>query len=348
MSQIIFTDNLRQAVSSSLEELNPASVVVYIDENLHVNPLAKFFAGFDKITAPGGEEGKTIENVCSIWQKLCDLGASRRSLLICIGGGCCSDAGGFAAATFKRGIPTVNIPTTLLAMVDASVGGKTAIDFNGLKNVVGVFHQPRQVIIDARWLSTLPSDEILSGYGEVLKTAMIDSRDFFLHILGMGEELIESPEMFKELLPRLVATKSKIVEADPHDHGLRHILNFGHTAGHAFESLAMKRGKPLPHGIAVAQGMMTEMILANMICGFDSRLLQLYASHFKTIFPPQPFTCNDYDDLIEIMRHDKKNTDAADISFSLPKAPGDFITRLTATPPQIKSALDITRDLLAI
>ncbi len=348
MSKIIFATDFSEAVSAILSELNPASAITYIDENLLISPLAKSIENFDRIEAPAGEAGKTIENICNVWQSLINLGARRNSLLICVGGGSCSDAGGFAAATFKRGINTVNIPTTLLAMIDASVGGKTAIDFNGLKNEIGAFHTPRYVIIDTRWLSSLPKGEILSGYGEVLKTALIDSEELFRRILAEGEELIENPEKFGALLPHLISVKKRIVDADPHDYGLRHVLNFGHTAGHAFESLSIRRGKSILHGIAVAQGMITEMILANMKCSFSSQILQLFASRFKTIFPTWGYGCNDYDELIEIMRHDKKNSANSEISFALPKAPGDFIPHISATDDEIKTALDITRDLLGI
>lgn len=265
--------------------------------------------------------------------------------MINLGGGMVTDIGGFAASTFKRGIRFVNMPTTLLAAVDASVGGKTGINFHGLKNEIGVFSQADAVIISTTYFDTLPVEELLSGYGEMLKHGLLESLDSFNKLMAYD---VTARDM-KALLPILeenVDVKRRVVEEDPTERGLRKALNLGHTPAHAFESWAMHRQQPIPHGYAVAFGLLVDLILSHMLYGFDSAVLQQYAATLRELYGTLPITCNDYDALIDYMHHDKKNVSGTDINFSLLEAPGKVHLDSIVPEDKIRQALDIFRDLV--
>lgn len=296
------------------------------------------------IEIPAGDVNKNLTSLTHVWQKLVEGGATRRSLLINLGGGMVTDLGGFAAATFKRGIPFINIPTTLLGAVDAAVGGKTGINFNGLKNEIGAFREAREVIISTIFFSTLPDSEMLSGYGEMLKHGLLSSREEFLSLLAhdpVGGDL----DALLPLLERNVKVKRDIVTKDPTEQGLRKALNLGHTPGHAFESWAMARKQPVPHGYAVAWGLLVDLILSHLLEGFPSDLLQTYATRLRELYGTLPIGCNDYDTLIQYMRHDKKNDSADHINFTLLDAPGKVHLDAIVSAPTIRQALDLFRDL---
>lgn len=220
------------------------------------------------ITIGATDTHKNLETIAHVWKSLGDGGGSRHSCLINLGGGMVTDLGGFAASTFKRGINFINIPTTLLAMVDASVGGKTGINFNGLKNEIGVFNDSKFVILDTEFLRSLDAENICSGYAEMLKHGLISTEDMWKELITFD---LANPDLkhLQQMVADSVKVKERIVEEDPHEQGIRKALNLGHTFGHAFESWALKR-KPILHGHAVAFGMICELYLSATHTGFPT------------------------------------------------------------------------------
>lgn len=296
------------------------------------------------ITIEPGEEHKNLQTLAHIWESLSNEGATRSSLIVCIGGGVVTDIGGFAAATFKRGIRYINIPTTVLGAVDAAVGGKTAIDFCGLKNEIGAFHQPEAVIISPLPLRTLPPDQTASGFAEIVKTSLISSKEFYHSCLRAD---IDNPEELFPLIVEAVRFKERITDEDPHEKGLRKILNFGHTAGHAFESWMFRRNTPITHGEAVANGMLVALILSNLLSGLPSAEIHIYLSNIiKKLYRPIPIQCKDYDDLISIMAHDKKNLSHGEPRFVLLNSVGEPVIDIPVSTADIRIALDIYCDLV--
>ena len=293
---------------------------------------------------PAGEANKNLREVERVLRMLSEHGATRRSILICVGGGMVTDLGGFAAAIFKRGIRHINVSTTLLGAVDAAVGGKTGVDFSGLKNEIGAFHLPVAVLADAGSFATLPPAEILSGFGEVVKTAMIASGDMTRSILGAAPL-----EADRDTLDRICRfcrdEKMRIVEADPTEKGLRKVLNLGHTAGHAMESMMLERGCGVPHGTAVAHGLLVGLILSHMECGLNAAWVSRYAAWLRGNYPLMPFTCADYERLWELARHDKKNVGADGLDFVLLSAPGEPHIDINTGRRKFESALDIYQEL---
>lgn len=253
-----------------------------------------------------------------------------------------TDLGGFAASTFKRGIDFINIPTTLLAMVDASVGGKTGINFGGLKNEIGVFSDSRFVIINTQFLDTLDHDNICSGYAEMLKHGLISDERTWAELVTFD---LENPDLSQ--LQRMVAdsikVKERIVETDPHEHGIRKALNLGHTMGHAFESFAMRRGTPILHGYAVAYGLISELYMSARKTAFPTDRMHQTVRFIRENYGTLNITCDDYPTLIELMHHDKKNTSGI-INFTLLGNVGDIRINQTANEEEIKEALDFFRE----
>lgn len=299
------------------------------------------------ITVPAGDDNKNLHHLSHIWNQLQLHGATRHSLLINLGGGMVTDMGGFAAATFKRGMKWINIPTTLLGAVDAAVGGKTGINFNGLKNEIGVFAEVESVIISPMFFDTLPATELLSGYAEMLKHGLLQSEDDTRMLMEHDVTAI-TPEQMLELLRRSVAVKQCIVEIDPHEQGLRKALNLGHTFGHAFESWYLKSGNPVPHGYAVAWGLVCALVMSHMHLKFDTALLRRVARYVERNYGVPQIRCSHYNELLELMKHDKKNIDSAHIQFTLLSAPGSPETGYEASEDDIKTTLDLMRDLLHI
>lgn len=314
-SPIIF-GNIYQELNKFLSEKSYDIIFLFVDSNTHEHCLPTLLgemetqSAMEIIEIPPGEENKDLEIVAQIWQSLAELGASRKSLFINLGGGVITDMGGFIASTFKRGIDFINIPTTLLSMVDASVGGKTGIDFGGLKNQIGTFSMPQLTLIDASFLETLEEREFRSGIAEMLKHGLIYQPEHWNSLQNMTGETIQN------LIEDSVTIKSEIVAQDPKESGLRKILNFGHTIGHALESFYLETENPLLHGEAIAIGMLVESILT-----FENELIsqteldEIFESILK-IFPAQSIEENIIPSLLELMKHDKKNQDGK-ISFSL-------------------------------
>ncbi|MBQ8047886.1 MAG: 3-dehydroquinate synthase [Prevotella sp.] len=321
-------------------------------------PLVSSVKGMEKarkIVIPAGDSNKTLSTLSHVWQGLQQGGATRYSLLVCLGGGMVTDLGGFAASTFKRGIAFVNVPTTLLSMVDASVGGKTGINFGGLKNEVGTFCEARSVIVSTQFLKTLDRENLLSGYAEMLKHGLISDLSTWSELLKFD---IENPDWkaLSSMLSASIAVKERIVTEDPHEHGIRKALNLGHTVGHAIESWSMEpqgnataktpasRKKPLLHGYAVAYGLVCELYLSSVKRGFPAEKMRQTVRFIKEHYGAVPaLSCDEYPRLLELMRHDKKNQ-GGQINFTLLSDIGEVHTNQTATDADICEALDFLRE----
>lgn len=285
---------------------------------------------------------KTLATLADVWTALGAGGASRRSLLVCLGGGMVTDLGGFAASAFKRGIDFINIPTTLLAMVDAAVGGKTGINFGGLKNEIGAFCESRAVIVDTEFLRTLDAENLRSGYAEMLKHALLDSTEMWARHLDFP---LYAPDYdrLQELVAENISVKRRIVMADPRECGVRKALNLGHTMAHAFESLALEEGRPVLHGYAVAWGLVCELYLCCALCGFPVERMRQTVSFILRYYGRFSFTCKDYDRLLALMLHDKKNV-AGRINFTLLGDVGDIRLDAHAERCLILEAFDFLRE----
>lgn len=294
-----------------------------------------------------GDIHKNVESLVYVWRELERGKATRHSLLINLGGGMVTDLGGFAASTFKRGIDFINIPTTLLAMVDASVGGKTGINLDSLKNEVGVFNDAKFVLLDTEFLRSLDDLNIRSGYAEMLKHGLISNTKNWVELLNFD---LDHPDLkhLATMLGKSVAVKERIVTKDPKEKGIRKALNFGHTFGHAFESFSLIHSKetgktPILHGYAVAYGLICELYLSALKAGFPTEKMHQTVQYIRENYGAFGITCDDYDELINLMRHDKKNT-AGVINFTLLSEVGDIHIDQTATDEEIKQCLDFFRE----
>ncbi len=355
MQQVIFTNLVIEALDDMVSSLNAPNVFVLADANTaqFVLPIlssqSKVVAGANVITVPAGDVNKSIDTLQTIWKQLSNRGASRKSVIVNVGGGVITDIGGFAAATFKRGMRFINLPTTLLGAVDAAVGGKTGINFNGLKNEIGAFSDAEAVIISTMFFNTLPNQQLLSGYAEMLKHGLLDNAATLAALMryDVTDGSAASDELL-HLIKQSVQVKQNIVSADPRETGMRKALNLGHTSGHAFESFAMNdRHSPIPHGYAVAWGLVVELILSHMLLGFPAGTLHQLAAYVKDHYGYFQIECKDYQRLLELMRHDKKNDTQQDINFTLLRDTGRIEINQTASEDDIKAALDIYRDMLS-
>lgn len=351
--EIIFTNSVAQAIDAVAQSINAPKAFVLVDANTAqlVLPLlqreSQVVAQAVVIEMQAGDINKNLDSLAMIWTRLCDNGATRKSLLINIGGGVVTDIGAFAGATFKRGIRFLNVPTTLLSAVDAAVGGKTGINFNGFKNEIGAFREADAVIISTSFFDTLPRMELLSGYAEMIKHGLISSEECYNRLLDYDISNADDADRLLALLEESVNVKRRIVEEDPTEKGIRRALNLGHTVGHAFESLAMHRNSPIPHGYAVAWGLVVELVLSHLKLKFPSVELQRLASYIKDNYGVMAITCDDYPQLLELMHHDKKN-ESTEINFTLLDKVGSVHIDCTATESEISTALDIFRDLMGI
>ena len=348
MSQqkVILSQQLDATLKEAISECERDMIFVLADETtakccLPVVSAFDYLKGAKVIIIQATDTHKDLDSLSHVWQELSEGGATRHTLLINIGGGMVTDLGGFAASTFKRGINYINIPTTLLAMVDASVGGKTGINFCGLKNEIGVFNNAKSVILDTEFLKTLDTENMLSGYAEMLKHGLISNDDMLNELLAFD---IEKPdlEQLQRMVADSVAVKQRIVTEDPTEKGIRKALNLGHTAGHAFESFALKHN-PVLHGYAVAWGLIVELYLSAIKTGFPSDKMHQTCRFILDHYGKMNITCDDYPTLLEFMTHDKKNT-AGIINFTLLGGVGDILINQTATKDEIYEAFDFYRE----
>lgn len=331
--EVILCESLENSLAEAIEKYPHDRLFILTDEHTHrlcLPQLQNIPAIQDATEIIIGAEDvhKNLETLASVWQALSEQGATRHSLLINLGGGMVTDLGGFAAATFKRGIAYINIPTTLLSMVDASVGGKTGINFNGLKNEIGVFAPASSVLLETEFLRSLDAHNFFSGYAEMLKHGLISTPEHLAELLSFDTEQIDYAAL-KAMVGRSVQVKENIVEQDPKEHGIRKALNLGHTIGHAFESLALAENRPVLHGYAVAWGIVCELYLSHIKTGFPKEKMRQTIQFIKENYGAFAFNCKQYDRLYELMLHDKKNT-AGIINFTLLKEVGDICLNQTA------------------
>ena len=297
---------------TTIETIKPDKIAVLVDENTKEHCLPLVDIQWDLvIEIKSGETEKTLATCEHIWDQFTRAGFTRKSMLVNLGGGVIGDMGGFAAATFKRGITFVNIPTTLLSQVDASIGGKLGVDFNGLKNHIGMFQEPIRVIVYPGFLDTLPERELKSGFAEVVKHALIRDQDQWKFLLRQSFDSLD----WMEIIPKSIAIKNEIVDLDPREQGLRKILNYGHTIGHAIETYFFHTATPLLHGEAIALGMMLENELAVESGKLDSALAEEIKQYLNRIYD-LPSTLPSLDSLRDHLMQDKKN-DEAGIRYSL-------------------------------
>lgn len=294
------------------------------------------------ITIGDTDENKTLDSLVLVWKALQKGGATRHSLLVNLGGGMVTDLGGFAASTFKRGLAYINIPTTLLSQVDASVGGKTGINFGGLKNEIGVFNSATSVILSSEFLRTLDMKNLLSGYAEMLKHGLISDEQSWAELLRFDLEKLDYAEL-GNLVAKSVEVKERIVEQDPTEKGLRKALNLGHTAGHALESLALEEGRPVLHGYAVAWGLICELYLSVVKCDFPKDKFRQTVQFIKANYGDARLDCKQYERLFEFMKHDKKN-EGDNINFTLLGNIGNIRINQQASKDEIFEMLDFLRE----
>lgn len=301
-----------EVLSKAVSELNPSKIFIFTDENTQKHCLPFFekkfrHKNFNSITIPSGEVHKTIESCLRVWTELSQKGADRKSLLINLGGGVVTDLGGFVASTYQRGISFINIPTSLLGMVDASVGGKNGVDLGNIKNQIGVIKLPEMVVLDTEFLKTLPEKHMVSGLAEMFKHGLIHSREYWDRVkLADFSKKME----FEKLIWDSVELKKEIVAADPYEKDLRKTLNFGHTLGHAIESHFLEDAdKPLLlHGEAIAIGIILATHISSEIYNFPTETLQEITEVILNRFPKQTFSNSDVEAIINLLVFDKKNS----------------------------------------
>lgn len=347
-STIIFSQQIEKELEKIISRFPSGKVFLLTEEVPEKKCLPQIQSLIDKydirkITIGGGETNKSLRSVELVWEFLSRSGADRKSLLINLGGGMLTDLGGFAASTFKRGIAFVNIPTTLLAQVDASLGGKTGINFNGLKNEIGVFREPESVLINTTFLKTIDKNNFLSGYAEMIKHALIKSPEHWTELQEYDPDRIDYGSLEK-IIAHSVAVKDWHVQADPTEKNIRKALNFGHTAGHAFESYALHGNRPILHGYAVVYGMIVELYLSCIITGFDEKEMRFISGWLLRHYGKFAIVREDYDGLYELMTHDKKN-EADRINFTLLSGIGRVEINQHCSKELVFDALDAYRKM---
>ncbi|WP_159023211.1 3-dehydroquinate synthase [Formosa sp. L2A11] len=325
--RIHFNLSAYSQINTHIEESNPSNIFILVDQNTHELCLPHLLAEISTtktieiIEIEAGEINKTIETCVGVWNVLSELGADRKSLVINLGGGVITDLGGFVASTFKRGILFINIPTTLLSMVDASVGGKTGVDLGSLKNQIGVINTPEMVVIDTTYLKTLPQNEMRSGLAEMLKHGLIQDKAYWDKFKDLS---VLNLEHLDELIYESVLIKKHVVDIDPRENGLRKTLNYGHTIGHAIESyyLGHSHRKNLLHGEAVAIGMILASYISTKLTGLSEAENTEIKDVILGIYDFVEIDKDDYEPIIELLKYDKKNSHG-NINFVLLNAIGE-------------------------
>ena len=340
----MIVSDLHSALMPYLEKTPAGQVFVLVDEHTAAKCMPMLVVALDGVTAKSitikaGEEQKTLVTVEQIWGAMYEHHATREALLINLGGGMVTDLGGFAAATYMRGIRYVNIPTSLLAMVDASAGGKTGFNYRGVKNMIGSFAQPEQTLVYMPLLESLPVKEWLSGYAEMLKHGLLDSPEHWNKLLALDVN-DEKCSISSGILAENMAVKERIVAADPTEKGLRKLLNLGHTVGHAIEEAYHADGKSVPHGYCVLWGMVAELYLSVVKMGLDKQVLTQMSSVMLEYYGRPECNCKERERLVEWMMRDKKNKVAGEISFSLLRAIGDGVVDQTVTREELDEAME--------
>lgn len=310
-SSVLFGAESYRKLAETLTDKNYSLIIVFVDENTHENCLPYFMGNLEGefpieiVEIESGEINKTLETCSGVWEALSELGVDRKSAMINLGGGVITDMGGFIASCFKRGIDFYNIPTTLLSMVDASVGGKTGVDLGMLKNQIGVIVEPEFVIVDQAYLATLDKRQLKSGFAEMLKHGLISDKDYWKQL----KDSFNSTSI-EEAISTSVQIKADVVQKDPRENSLRKILNFGHTLGHAIESyfLSLGEDKMLLHGEAIAIGMIMEAYLSTIYTGLSSDELDEISSTLLNHYGKVNISNQDKKEAIALLKFDKKNS----------------------------------------
>lgn len=332
--------NIENDLTQVLREEDKSQICIIVDENTkeHCLPILNQFLSSELpfILIQSGEEHKNIDTCQLIWSKMAEMKLGRQSLVINLGGGVIGDMGGFCASTFKRGMRFIQIPTTLLSQVDASVGGKLGIDFKGIKNAIGVFNNPEGVFIDPRFLDTLSKREVRSGFAEIIKHSLIADKNEWNNIQQFSDL---DQVNWNEIIYRSVQVKHRIVVADPFEKGIRKALNFGHTIGHAVESVFLETKEPLLHGEAIAIGMICEAYLSSNKVGLSKEELELISTFILRMYKKETLLEKDIPSMLDIMGNDKKNIGST-INFSLIPEIGKVEINQTADQELIIESLE--------
>ena len=338
---ILFQDAEFNDLKQQLATANYSKIIVLVDQHtaqdclpILANALQLF--PFETITVSAGEQHKNIATCQQIWQALLTVKTDRKAVLINLGGGVIGDMGGFCASTFKRGFDFIQIPTTLLAQVDASIGGKLGIDFGLVKNSIGLFKNPKNVYCHPDFFKTLPQAELYSGFAEIIKHALITDVDYWqqLQALDKLEQMDWNP-----IIEQSLHIKKSIVEQDPFEKNVRKSLNFGHTIGHAIESLSWENSQPLLHGEAVALGMIMEAFLSHQLTGLSVEELDQISQFILQLYPKYDLKQLNQTAILGLIEQDKKN-EQGQICFTLLKQIGQFKINVHASQDQIIAALD--------
>ena len=344
---ITFLNKDFSALNVFLDQLQPSKIYFLVDENTHEYCLPILLGNletklpFEIIEIEAGEDLKTIETATQLWEILSEFQADRKSIIINLGGGVITDLGGFIASTYKRGIKFINIPTTLLGMCDASIGGKTGIDHVFLKNVIGTFAEPEQIFVYPEFLKTLPFEELRSGFAEMLKHGLIADEKHWNDLTSI-ENL--SPESISPYIETSMKIKEKVVLEDFKEQHIRKTLNFGHTIGHALESLFLKSGKPIPHGEAVVLGMICETHLSFLNYLIPAETSETIINNLKRFYPYISISEFKNDEILSLMKNDKKNS-AGNINFSLLTGVGSCNFDFSVSEEQILESLHFYQNL---
>ncbi len=347
-STIIVTGKIKDDLEKVLTKMNDSRIFILADKNTRkycfplISEIEKI-SNADIIELPQGEENKSVDTVIRVWEHLSRNKADRNTLLINLTGGMLGDLGGFAASTFKRGIKFINIPTTLLAQVDASIGGKLGINFDGLKNEVGLFRTPEYVFVDPVFLKTLSKNEFLSGFAEMIKHALIDSPEHYSMLKGVD---INNPDYNRLLnsISKSILIKNDFVKSDYQEKNLRKALNFGHTIGHALESLMLEKKIPISHGHAVAMGMICEVFLSILKTELKESDANEVINFILERYDKIDIKENDYDRIYELMLHDKKNN-LEQINFTFIPKIGEVEINQQCNKESIWQSFDFFRSL---
>lgn len=346
---VYYSEKAYENLNRFLKEAEASSVFIFVDSNTQNLCLPSFLqklethSTIEVIEMEPGEENKHIETCSGVWNALSELGADRKSLIINLGGGVVTDLGGFVASTFKRGIPYINVPTTLLSMVDASVGGKTGVDLGNLKNQVGVITEPEMVVIDTEFLKTLAAAEMRSGLAEILKHGLISSREYWNKATNLKELTLDDLE---DLIAESVDIKKQIVQQDPRENGLRKTLNYGHTFGHAIESyfLTHPHKTRLLHGEAVAAGMIIASYLSNNLTELPDPEFDEIKDKLLKVYPPVELEEKDFEEIINLLKFDKKNSHGK-INFVLLRKIGEPIYDCNVPLELLQKSLEFYKNL---
>ncbi|MCF8335792.1 MAG: 3-dehydroquinate synthase, partial [Bacteroidales bacterium] len=339
---ILIHSEIGSQLSSVIDALKPGKIFMLTDDITRQHCLPSFdeLLKREKVHVLGigqGESEKVIDTVIKIWNFLQQQGADRESLVINLGGGMLLDIGGFAASTFKRGVKFVNIPTTLLSMVDASVGGKTGVNLNDYKNHVGTFSQPQYVLISPVFLKTLDIRQIYAGWAEMLKHGLIRSENHLHQLLSVKPEEVDE-EALTGLIYESVEIKNYFVQNDPYETHMRKVLNFGHTIGHAFESMAFSGQQSLLHGEAVANGLICELYLSAKWYHPDKQTIKHVTDYIRNNYLPVRISVENLDEVYKFLLQDKKNT-GNKVNFTLLRYIGDPLTDQYISRKTIEEAL---------